>query len=391
VRVRFLYNTTIQDSRRLEEIKVLGFFLGFFILAIIIFMLVFPAKGKYLSERINFFSKGKDLGFSAAECRLLFQLAKKTKIAHPGALFWSKVQLNGCIRIFADELLKSNKFDEDENQDFLFKLFKLLKRIEAEQKAKQQGIKNTREIEVLTHVHIVKEGAGSSRSKIIENSTAFLKIERPNGSALPINFQWTDKQISVYFNRKDDAQYCFESKVIAEHLPSINGSSEGSLDIMHCDKIDRTQYRASMRATTNCSVFLYPIASETAGMEVIPHVKCILENISDTGAAVLSGGQTSAGAKIVLQISLLKTVNISGTIRSVEYNEKKNTSRLHIHFDIMKPNVYNIVMLYVLGIIKDSQDGEAVQAPAEPETEIQMTDDFTEPQKEAPARWEWEE
>lgn len=390
---------------------------GILIIGAIAFAVIFPKRRKWpslsISKRIDFFSKGKEMGFSTSECRSLLQLAKKTNLAHPGALFWSRVQLDGCIHTWVRSLLISNKLDEEENQNFLAKLFELRKRIELDNKSKHKGLNDTYPMEVLQKLHVVTSGAGVFSSKLIENNKGFLRIERPDSSALPVNFEWKDKDLIVYFSRKDDAHYCFESKVIAEKIPSREVESVGTLQIAHSNKVERTQYRASVRAKTNRSAFLYPAGQAVAAgqSEVITRVKCILEDISETGLAVIAGGHTIPGISVVVQFTLnRKPVSISGTVRAVEFDEKKNTSRLHIQSDMMPRHIYNLVMCFVLGAIKDEDDGIAppdtnpavhaefsapektpdTQNHIENEADSEVEYEYEDEEADTAAKWEWD-
>ncbi|MDR2467636.1 MAG: PilZ domain-containing protein [Spirochaetaceae bacterium] len=338
--------------------------MSIFILGAIALFLVLPfnrigSSKTGASRFFGLFSKGKEAGFSTAEIKTLRQLAARTGMEHPGALFWSRVQFDGCIKALVRDLRSHRTFDTAENQAFLHRVFEVRKRIEVESRKKKLGITTSRNIEVLQPIQVVVSGAGVFQSKVLENGFNYMKIARPNSTALPINFEWKGKDIIVYFARKEDGNYAFESVVLEEFISEQESALESILTIKQNDVIQRTQFRVSMRAKTHRPAFLYPAgqAVETDGPEVISRVKCFLEDISDSGCAVAIGGTAPAGLKVVVQFALDNMpVSISGTVRASIFDAKNNSSILHIQADLLPQNVQNLIMCIVLGAIQDETD-----------------------------------
>jgi hypothetical protein len=310
-------------------------------------------KDMSISSRVNFFSKGKDAGFSVGEIRILYHLAKMTGIDHPGMLFWSRVQLDTCIKTLIKDLRAKGITETPENQTFLNKLFELRKKLEIECPRNNQGITDSYNIEESQSLQVVISGAGIFKSRVIQNTNNYLLIRRPNSSILPVNFDWAGKTVIVYFSRKNDANYCFESSILEEHI-SENG---GTLSVKHNKNFQRTRYRNSMRAKTHRPAYLYPAESETETTEVISRIKCFLENISDSGCAVSVSGKAPVGFKVVIQFTLDNTpVSISGVVRACKYDGRVNRSILRIQSNIMPLSTKNLIMCVVLGAIEDEPD-----------------------------------
>lgn len=326
-------------------------------------------KGFGITARIAFFSKGRESGFGSGEISTLYSLAKRTDMGHPGALFWSRVQLDSCIKSVVAGMRDRGEMNTEENQLFLQKLFALRKKLELENPQKKLGIKTTLEIEKFQSLEVVLNGAGVFISKLLENTGEHLRIERPVSTVLPVTFAWPGKKVIVYFTRKEDAHYCFDSAVIDEFISDEAGST---LTIMHNPVMERMQYRTSMRAKTNRAAFLYPAskAEDAAAPEVVTRVKCSLVDISDTGCAVLVGGTAPEGYKVIVQFVIDNTsVSMGGTVRTVKYNEENNTSVLHIRAEMIPQHIQNLIMCVVLGAIENDDALEEEAVPVLPDAE----------------------
>jgi hypothetical protein len=122
---------------------------------------------------------------------------------------------------------------------------------------------------------------------------------------------------------------------------------------------------------------LYLHGQEDPAARVVPGLKCVLDNISDTGCAVTIGGKAVPGLRVEIQFALdTSPVTVCGTVRSVNYNEDANRSVLHIEADPLSPDVRNEILGEIFGTQDDDevlpfrimeephQDGEGGGAPA---------------------------
>jgi c-di-GMP-binding flagellar brake protein YcgR len=174
----------------------------------------------------------------------------------------------------------------------------------------------------------------------------------PAGPNVPRNFSWTGQRLAVYFWRDDDAGYVFDTDVIDE----VYSKGRPALQITHSDTLCRTQKRKSIRIKTHKPAFLYLRGQgDSDAAEAVPGLKCVLNDISDTGCAVTIGGKAVTGLRVKIQFALEDSpLALCGTVRSVEYNEDANRSLLHIEADSLPPNVRN----EILGEIFGTQDDE---------------------------------
>jgi hypothetical protein len=324
--------------------------------AVFVFFVIRKNSGKNRISWVQFYAKGKEAGFSNANIQLLKNLAQHSGMAHPAALFWSQVQMDGCIRNFIHDIKQKQTESLPENQEFLARLFDFRKKMEMDRPIYKNGITNSRYIDDLQTVQVVVANVGVFKSKIISNKSAFINIERPDSSVLPLNSNWKQKNLLVYFWRKSDAGYCFETSVINE----IFTSKPPLLSISHSNNLIRTQSRRSLRVKTHRRAMLYRIedgASSSSKSGVTPGIKCYLEDISDCGCAVTAGGTASSGFRVIVQFVIDKTpLSISGVVRSVQYNEAKKMSTLHIESDLIPMSVKNKIFGVMFGMVVDDVD-----------------------------------
>jgi c-di-GMP-binding flagellar brake protein YcgR len=303
---------------------------------------------------IQFFSKGKDAGFSFKEIELLRRLAIKSALDDPTALFWSQKQLDTCIRNMVRSTRLAGGGDQS-TQDFLSKLFDYRKKIEMEKPRIKNGITDTRQIEEGQPLRILVNGQGVFVSKVVKNIGQYLIISRPNNPKLPISFSWNGLKLSVYFWREDDAGYVFDTEVLDE----VFSRGTASLKINHGESMFRTQKRRSIRIKTHKVAFLYLLDGDEPSdtIEMNPGLKCFVEDLSDSGCAVLIGGKAVVGLRIKVQFILDNVpICISGTVRSIEYDEEQNRSLLHIEADPMSIETRNHILGEVFGMLPEEED-----------------------------------
>jgi c-di-GMP-binding flagellar brake protein YcgR len=162
-------------------------------------------------------------------------------------------------------------------------------------------------------------------------------------------------KLSVYFWRDDDAGYVFDSDVQDE----VFSRGTASLKISHSDNMARTQKRHSIRIKTHKAAFLYILDSDDAShnVELSPGLKCFVEDISDSGCAVLVGGKAAVGLRIKVQFVLNNMpICISGTVRHLDYHEDTHKSLLHTEADPMPLETRNQILGEVFGMLPEEDD-----------------------------------
>jgi c-di-GMP-binding flagellar brake protein YcgR len=304
---------------------------------------------------LQFYAKGKDAGFSFREIGLLRSLAQKSNLEDPSSLFWSQNQLDLCIRSLVRTMRLSGNDEDQQSQDFLSKLYEYRKKIEMSKPRIKNGINSSRQISEGQELRVLISGSGVFRSKVVKNANQYLVISRPTNPKFPTSFSWNGVHISVYFWREDDAGYVFDSDVLDE----VYSKGLLSLKITHSDSLFRTQKRKSIRVKTHKSAFLYLITEEETSnkLEVVPGLKCFLEDLSDTGCAVTIGGKAMPGMRIKVQFVLDNNpLSISGTVRSVEYKEDTNRSLLHVEADPLPLETRNYILGEVFGMLPEDDD-----------------------------------
>ncbi|GMO22413.1 MAG: hypothetical protein Ta2B_01350 [Termitinemataceae bacterium] len=323
-----------------------------------------PALGKEGVSWSKFYQKGKQEGFSTQEIKLLYELATRSAMENPTALFWSGVSMDNCLKAFVQDLNIKKTLDMPDNQDFLSRLFEFRKKIEMNRPKNKNGIKSSKEMSDMQSVQVVNDGVGIFNSKVVSVNSIFLSIQRPDSSVLDHHFKWKGQHILIYFWRKEDAGYCFETNVIDEVFTETNVPI---LKLTHSDKLLRTQTRKTLRVKTHRNANLYTVGvANDDDVSVVPCVKCILEDISDGGCSVTIGGAGESGLRIIVQFKINNTpLSISGMVRSVNYNKEQNTSVLHIESDIIPSAVKNLIMGLMFGAITDEFDTVPLEVEAE--------------------------
>ncbi|HCC38319.1 MAG TPA: pilus assembly protein PilZ [Treponema sp.] len=305
---------------------------------------------------IQFFAKGKEAGFSLKEIELLRRLAIRCNIEEPTALFWSQNQLDICIRSMVRGMRMSGEGDEQGNQDFLSRLYDFRKKVEMEKPKIKTGISTSRQISEGQTLRVLVAETGVFRSQVVKNTTSYMTISRPVNPKIT-NMNWNGQKLSVYFWREDDAGYVFDSLVEDE----VFSKGISSLKISHNDALFRTQKRKSIRIKMHKAAFLYLIKDgEPPGkLEMNPGLKCFLEDLSDGGCAVIVGGNAEAGLRVKVQFALDNSpISMSGTVRSVDFNEGIKRSILHIEADQLSLETRNKILGEVFGMLPEEDEDE---------------------------------
>ena len=319
--------------------------------------LLFSLNSKQRADWVQFFAKGKDEGFSLKEIELLHQLAVKSSLEEPTALFFSIDQLDSCIRSLVRNMRLSGTVDNREEHDFLSRLYDYRKKIEMEKPGSKHGIANSRQISEGQHLRVMLKEWGVFKAQVMVNSAQYMTISKPMSDKheLPGSFSWQGEQLSIYFWRSEDAGYTFNSIVQDE----IFSKGLACLRISHAESLNRTQKRKSIRVRVHKPAFMYPIMNEDEASkpESVPGLKCFLEDLSDTGCAVSVGGKASTNMRLKVQFVLNNTVVcMSGTVRSLQYKEDQKRSLVHIESDPLPTEVRNQILGEIFGMSDEDDE-----------------------------------
>ena len=315
-----------------------------------------PKKEKSGGNWIQFYTKGKEEGFSIRELEQIRRLIANCDIEDPILIFTSQKHLETCIRFVINAVRISGETDTPDMQVLLSRLFDYCKVVGMRNAEEKSTITNSRQISEGQTLRVLVPGTGVFKSEVIKNTGNYITISRPVNPKMSSSMQWHDMNISIYFWREDDAGYVFDTLVIDE----VFSRGISSLKVEHNDSLFRTQKRKSLRVKLNKPAFVYMVNDiEPHKLEKAPGLRCLLEDISDTGCGFKVMGQAAAGLRLKLQFSLDKIpVCMPGTVRSVEYQEETNVSFVHMEADPLPTVVRNHIMCEVFDMLPDDDEEE---------------------------------
>ncbi|MBA7647253.1 hypothetical protein ES703_55025 [subsurface metagenome] len=304
---------------------------------------------------IQFYTKGKESGFTVREINLLRKVAIETKLDNPTALFWSIKMLDRSIKDIILKMRAKNLEDDAESNKLLTKLFDLRKRVEFDLPRYKLGLKSSRDISPRQRVKITLPGLGPFLSMVIENRQRYFALSHPQGKGLPTGFTWKGQQIGIHFWRSNDAGYFVKTKV----LEDFQDQKYPIIHVVHTDDVTRTQKRGSVRVQMNHPAIAYPLKSIEQANEVPEKSKglrCRLKDISEDGAAIMVGGRTKVGLPLKLQYNLSdKIIVMCGIVKGVNYSSKKNISLLHIQSVPPSIRTRNYILAYVYNLFGEQE------------------------------------
>jgi len=318
---------------------------------------------------IAFFSKGKEAGFTTKDLEQIRKIVTNCDIKDPAGIFKSQKQFETVIRSMINAMRLSGELNDPSVQMFLSKLFDFCKKIEMETSENKIRITNSRQISEGQTLRILVAGTGVFKSEVVKNFGNYLTISRPVNSKTNMSTQWSGVKISIYFWREDDAGYVFDTEVIDE----VFSKGISSLKVEHNDSLFRTQKRKSMRMKFKKPAFLYLIndIENPHKLEKSPGLKCMMDDISDSGCAYKVSGQASSGLRLKVQFSLNKyPICIPGTVRSVDFNQDLNTSLIHMEADPLPIAVRNHILCEVFNMLQDEDEEELPFRVLEEEADV---------------------
>jgi hypothetical protein len=189
------------------------------------------------------------------------------------------------------------------------------------------------------------------------------------GEPTPPGFSWRQAKLNVYFWRRDDAGYFFQSHILAK----FHDKDHRYLRMYHSDNVLRSQKRQSIRAPAKISARLYPLKSlELVDdlMEADPGLVCLIVDISEDGAAIQIGGRGRKNLPFKLQFKIREEyVVVAGLVKRLRYDASEDLSTLHVEFVPQSESTRMIINSYVYDIDRS-------RAKAEEERTLQAVEAF---------------
>jgi c-di-GMP-binding flagellar brake protein YcgR len=337
------------------------------VLLIVLFLLVskpgsvHPPRFQYRG-RLEFYTKGMDAGFSLSEINLLWSASIRADLENPPSIYGSLEELDMAINQIAGGKKFSDRRNIEPETVILKKLFDYRKKVEMNRSKYKSGLKSSRNIAIGQKLTIRADGVGVYSSKILENEQGYLTISIPVGDPLPGGFSWRKAKLNVYFWRKEDAGYFFQTRVIEKYYDRKNLT----FHIYHSDNILRSQKRRSLRAPARISARLFPLKSlddANIWMESSPGLSCLVVDLSEDGAALRIGGRGKKNQPFKLQFKLRdEIVVVTGVVKRVQYDGKEDDSILHVEF-LPPPETTRMILLsYVFDIDRSRAKGDTIES-----------------------------
>jgi c-di-GMP-binding flagellar brake protein YcgR len=339
-----------------------------FALLILVAAIFFTQKREKSGNWLQFFAKGKESGFNLKDLEQLRKLVATSDIKDPISIFKSQKQFELVIRSMVNAVRLSGERDNPDTQYFLSKLFDYFKKIEMETAETKSRISNSRQIKEGQPLRVLVAGTGVYKSEVIKNIGNYLTISRPVNTKNAASMHWHGVKLSIYFWREDDAGYVFDTEVIDE----VFSKGISSLKVEHTESLFRTQKRKSLRIKFRRPAFLYLVdeSDNPHRLEKSAGLRCMLDDISDTGCAFRVNGQATVGLRLKVQFSLDKIpICIPATVRSVEYNNETNASLVRMEADPLPIGTRNHILCEVFDLLPEEDEDELPFRVLEEETE----------------------
>lgn len=325
------------------------------IIVISFFLIILAFAYSVYKAKIKFFITGIDAGFSMSDALLLWNVSQICELDEPTTLFFSLPALTKCMTQITNQASADNQIDSPKYQTLLSKLFAYRTKIQNESDNKK-GLTSTETLESGQRLRIILPGKGVFASKIINNGKMLIiTIPKKNDIITISAEEWVGKVINVYFWRKGDAQYVFDTIVVQTGI--YLGKS--TLYVKHSYNLTRTQKRRSVRAKCEIYADLFFIKKSDNNEQIIESkngFRCLLQDISESGALIKIGGKGRENIKIKLQFSIQnKLIIMTGIVRKVEYNIEKNQSLLHFECTQIEQSMKNEILAYVYNMLPENE------------------------------------
>lgn len=328
---------------------------NFIALVIVIFVLAVVSKiYGIFKDRLHFLVTGLDAKFSFSEIRMLWEVAKICHIKDPNSLYFSMASLTRCMTQINNKWTEEGTLNNPKNQALMTKLFNFRTKIQNESDEKK-GLDSTFELDKGQRLRIILPGKGVFVSEIVNNGRDITVSMPKQKNMIPVPAEeWVGKVVNVYLWRNGDARYVFDTTVIAQGI----FLGKLCLHLKHSSNLLRTQKRQAVRAKCSIRANLYIEKGDTIkydAVETTSGYRCLLEDISECGALIRIGGKGAPNMRLKLQFNINnKLILMFGVVRTVEYNEEINQTRLHFECIHIEPHMKNEVLAYVYNMLPES-------------------------------------
>ena len=317
---------------------------------------------------------GQDKGFKLSEAALLWKLAKEAEIDEPSTLYFSVPTLNRAISKIVSNAQESGLEGDQKTQDFIAKLYDFRTQIDLDHE-NHKGIESTKFLDKGQRLRIILRGSGVFMSEILSNGHDLIVRVPVKKGVRPLDGkEWVNRDVSVYLWRKGDAGYVFDTRVTFAEV--FQGQS--AIHLAHTNTLERAQKRKSVRGSCEIYAQLYFIDNDEPlfdEVEVTPGYKCLLEDISEDGALIRTGGKGQPNIRIKLQFDIDgKFIMMFGIVRAVEYNQKENQSRLHFECLHIEKDMKNAILNFIYKDLSEEKK-EVLDALAQTEEDEREASD----------------
>lgn len=345
------------------------------LVAVIIILLVLIALAALYSvfkTKLQFIVTGLDSGFNLPDVLLLWNVAQICELDQPSSLFFSLPALTKCMTQISNQAQAEGTDKSPKTQTLLTKLFNYRTKIQNESDDKK-GLNTTHSLDKGQKLRIILPGKGVFVSEIMNNGSQIIITVPKQNNLIPIGAEdWVGKVISVYLWRKGDARYVFDTTVLQHGL--FLGKS--SLYLKHSSNLVRTQKRKAVRAKCEIYANLYIIKNKNVDFDTVETqngYRCLLEDISESGALIRIGGKGVQNVIIKLQFNIQnKLIIMGGVVRTVDFNEQENQSLLHFECTHIDPVMRNEVLSFVYNMLPENEK-EVLEAISQ--TEVDFNED----------------
>lgn len=305
--------------------------------------------------KIDFFIKGLDEGFKLPELSNLWKVADICQLEEPVSIFISQQSLAKCIAQIKNHSEAGGAINSARYQHLLTKLYSFRNNIEKAED-KKRGLESTQSLANHQKLRIILPGKGVFSSEILNNGRELtIKIPTQKTQITVEGKDWVGQSINVYLWRTGDARYVFDT--VVNHEGIFLGKP--ALFLKHTANLVRTQKRNAIRSKCHIIAELYILKEKEIDYNLIetkPGYKCLLEDISENGALIRIGGKGAPNITMRLQFQVNnKLVVMFGIVRTVEYNQELNQSRLHFECIHIDQAMKNQILSYVYNIMSDSE------------------------------------
>ncbi len=348
----------------------------YIIVAIIIILLIllgFFAIYNVFKTKINFFITGLDSGFTISDLLLLWDVATLCDLKEPVHIFYSMPVLTTCMTQLSNSLQSGETQNSPRIQLILSKLFDYRTKLQNKSDDKK-GLTSTRTLAKDQKLRIILPGKGVFVSEIINNGNQIvISVPRKNNQIVYSGEDWVGKVVSIYLWRKGDARYVFDTTVVQ----SGYFLGKAAIFLKHSNNLVRTQKRKSVRIQCKIYAQMYIITQKVTDYSVIETkngYKCLIEDISESGALIRIGGKGKENIQIKLQYNIgTSLIVMFGIIRTAEYNEELNQSLLHFECTHIENSMRNEVLKFVYNILPDNEK-EILEALSQTDDDIDEED-----------------